>query len=83
MSRCSICDYLEGHGSELHDLPNKWNKRVRWRPRHNEFQCDDCFKEIKDLTHTNQDYSQNDYLFDGPEQEDNRLQTRLSPLPIE
>lgn len=81
-SRCVICDYLEGHGSELHDIPNRWNKRVKWRTKHNEYQCDDCYNSIKEVNYKNHDYSSNEFLFDDAEQEDCTVPPALSPLHI-
>ena len=71
MSRCVICDYLQGYGSELHDEPNRWNKRVKWRHQYNEYQCDDCFREIVDIK-----YGTTDPEVSTAEEE-------LPPLPIE
>lgn len=79
-SRCAICDYLEGHGSELLDIPNRWNKRVRWRTKHNEYQCDDCFNEIRGV---NYEYSKNDFNDNESEQDDSPVPSTMSPLPIE
>ena len=79
MSRCVICDYLEGHGSELHDIPNRWNKRVKWRPTHKEFQCDDCFNAVREVK---QEFYSKDTAFDTAEQTDNSLPPTVSSLPI-
>lgn len=47
MKRCAICDYLEGHGAEWLGLgPDK--RRVIWRHAHKEYQCDECFTQIRE-----------------------------------
>jgi len=79
MSRCTICDYLQGYGSELHDIPNRWNKRVKWRLKFNEYQCDDCYNEIKGLEWEEREFNETI----NPKQEDHSLPPTLSPLPIE
>jgi uncharacterized protein YlaI len=45
MSRCNICDHLEGFGSSLNILGNIHN-RVKFRPQVNEYLCDDCADSI-------------------------------------
>ena len=46
MKRCAICDYMTGHGSEWLGIGAD-KRKVRFRPTHNEYQCDQCFTEIK------------------------------------
>ena len=43
MSRCAICDQLDGHHSPTTPFINRSTSRTRWRARYNEFQCDDCY----------------------------------------
>lgn len=50
MSRCNICDYLEGYGSDLYSIPND-HRKVRFRHKFNEYQCDECYDEYTNLTY--------------------------------
>lgn len=50
MSRCTICDYLEGFGSDLYSIPND-HRKVRFRSKFNEYQCDICYDEYTNLTY--------------------------------
>lgn len=45
MSRCAICDYVEGQYHGFAYVP-RFNTKVRWRPTHKEFQCDECYNSI-------------------------------------
>jgi rubredoxin len=49
--RCVLCDYVDGHGSELHDIAPRKRIRVLWNSQHNEYQCTACMDVIKDVTH--------------------------------
>lgn len=46
-NRCSVCDLLDGYGSELYENYHR-NNRVRWRPIAKEYICDDCARMISD-----------------------------------
>lgn len=46
MSRCNICDHLEGYGSEVDVFSNPY-KKVRYRPVLKEYLCDDCANSIQ------------------------------------
>lgn len=83
MSRCVICDYLQGHGSELLDIPNKWNKRVKWRERYKEFQCDDCFKEVRELNYREDPNFRNTKYLDDEDLPSPVVSPAVPTLPIE
>ena len=76
MSRCIICDYLEGFGSDLYSIPND-HRKVRFRSKFNEFQCDTCYDEYTNLTY-NYNVELPEEGDELPENEDSILQ---EPLP--
>jgi hypothetical protein len=47
VNRCAICDYVEGHGSEWLNTPPD-RRKLYWNPKHKEFHCSQCAKELKD-----------------------------------
>jgi uncharacterized protein YlaI len=55
-NRCSVCDLLDGFGSELYENYHR-NNRVRWRPIAKEYICDECAKSISDTLYE-QEYDQ-------------------------
>jgi len=56
--RCAICDYTADEDVSNATFRGKRTRSVRWQPKYNEYQCDDCAKSIK-ITVTN-------YFIDKP-----------------
>lgn len=75
-NRCAICDYLEGYGSELYNIPND-RRKVEFRKEHNEFQCDECFHSIRYV------YYRKTKLEETVDDEIQGIQAPMSTLPIE
>lgn len=48
MSRCVICNFFPYDLSTNNLLGSRSDNKVRLRPSHNEYICDDCFKHISD-----------------------------------
>lgn len=48
MSRCSICDYLDGYGSELTDK-GPGRAKVHWHTKAKQFVCTDCSSSIQEV----------------------------------
>lgn len=50
MSRCAICNHLEGYSSSSDPFVLRHSARVKWRDEFSEFQCDDCYSSVNNTT---------------------------------
>lgn len=76
MNRCSCCDYFEGFGSDFANIPFNGKRVVRWNSKFNEYLCNVCSNEIRNV------YDSGDDKLSETTDKARQKSTFMPPLPV-